>query len=156
MLSKNSSLWLISDHRQPSTMTIDLNLPSNHTVEDCLRCDARNGQRHAAVYQDCADHGGIAQFKLLGKPYLLVTDPDYVRYILQDISQLSAAGVERPHFRNGLPLIDGILAVRTPLFSLPSIGSGWAIGIHSGMCSTFSGLSKSRDNELDMDDEMMT
>jgi hypothetical protein len=30
------------------------------------------------------EYGGIAQFKLLNKSYLLVTNPDYVKYILQD------------------------------------------------------------------------
>jgi hypothetical protein len=30
------------------------------------------------------EYGGIAQFKLLNKSYLLLTNPDYVKYILQD------------------------------------------------------------------------
>src|SRR5688500_20057951 len=30
------------------------------------------------------EFGGIAQFKLLNSKYFLVTNPDYVKYILQD------------------------------------------------------------------------
>jgi cytochrome P450 len=61
-------------------------------------------------------HGGIAQFSLMGKPYLLVTDPDYVKYILQDNyhNYIRGRSVEtgRVLLGNGLPLIDGDLWLR--------------------------------------------
>ena len=57
------------------------------------------------------DYGGIAQFKLLNKSYLLVTNPDYVKYILQDNykNYIRGRSVEtgRVLLGNGLPLIDG-------------------------------------------------
>lgn len=57
------------------------------------------------------EYGGIAQFKLLNKSYLLVTDPGYVKYILQDNYKNYVRGrsVEtgRVLLGNGLPLIDG-------------------------------------------------
>jgi cytochrome P450 len=56
-------------------------------------------------------YGGIAQFKLLNKSYLLVTDPDYVKYILQENykNYIRGRSVEtgRVLLGNGLPLIDG-------------------------------------------------
>jgi cytochrome P450 len=56
-------------------------------------------------------YGGIAQFKLLNNSYLLVTDPDYVKYILQDNykNYIRGRSVEtgRVLLGNGLPLIDG-------------------------------------------------
>src|SRR5215216_990449 len=57
------------------------------------------------------EYGGIAQFKLLNKSYLLVTNPDYVKYILQDNykNYIRGRSVEtgRVLLGNGLPLIDG-------------------------------------------------
>ncbi|HUE99145.1 MAG TPA: cytochrome P450 [Anaerolineales bacterium] len=57
------------------------------------------------------EYGGIAQFKLLNKTYLLVTNPDYVKYILQDNHKnyIRGRSVEtgRVLLGNGLPLIDG-------------------------------------------------
>src|SRR5688500_19668489 len=62
------------------------------------------------------EHGGIAQFKLLYKSYLLVTNPDYVKYILQDNykNYIRGRSVEtgRVLLGNGLPLIDGDLWLR--------------------------------------------
>src|SRR5919108_2249032 len=56
-------------------------------------------------------YGGIAQFKLLNKSYLLVTNPDYVKYILQDNHKnyIRGRSVEtgRVLLGNGLPIIDG-------------------------------------------------
>lgn len=56
-------------------------------------------------------YGGIAQFKLLNSTYLLVTNPDYVKYILQDNykNYIRGRSVEtgRVLLGNGLPLIDG-------------------------------------------------
>lgn len=57
------------------------------------------------------EYGGIAQFKLLNSTYLLVTNPDYVKYILQDNHKnyIRGRSVEtgRVLLGNGLPLIDG-------------------------------------------------
>jgi cytochrome P450 len=57
------------------------------------------------------EYGGIAQFKLLNKTYLLVTDPDYVKHILQGHykNYIRGRSVEtgRVLLGNGLPLIDG-------------------------------------------------
>jgi len=57
------------------------------------------------------EYGGMACFKLLNKNYLLVTHPDYVKYILQDNSKnfIRGRSVEtgRVLLGNGLPLIDG-------------------------------------------------
>src|SRR5687768_626031 len=57
------------------------------------------------------EYGGIAQFKLLSKKYLLITNPDYVKYILQDNykNYIRGRSVEtgRVLLGNGLPLIDG-------------------------------------------------
>jgi cytochrome P450 len=56
-------------------------------------------------------YGGIAQFKLLHKSYILLTNPDYVRYILQDHykNYIRGRSVEtgRVLLGDGLPLIDG-------------------------------------------------
>ena len=57
------------------------------------------------------EHGSIVQFKLFNTPYLLVTDPDYVKYILQDHyrSYIRGRSVEtgRVLLGDGLPLTDG-------------------------------------------------
>jgi cytochrome P450 len=57
------------------------------------------------------EFGGIAQFKLLNSTYFLITNPDYVRYILQDNykNYIRGRSVEtgRVLLGNGLPLIDG-------------------------------------------------
>lgn len=57
------------------------------------------------------EFGGIAQFKLLNSTYFLITNPDYIKYILQDNYKNYVRGrsVEpgRILLGNGLPLIDG-------------------------------------------------
>lgn len=57
------------------------------------------------------EFGGIAQFKLLNSTYFLITNPDYVKYILQDNHKnyIRGRSVEtgRSLLGNGLPLIDG-------------------------------------------------
>ncbi|HKY55241.1 MAG TPA: cytochrome P450, partial [Anaerolineales bacterium] len=57
------------------------------------------------------EFGGIAQFKLLNSTYFLITNPDYVKYILQDNykNYIRGRSVEtgRVLLGNGLPLIDG-------------------------------------------------
>lgn len=64
------------------------------------------------LFTDTArEYGGIAQFKLLNKSYLLVSNPNYVKYILQDNykNYIRGRSVEtgRVLLGNGLPLIDG-------------------------------------------------
>lgn len=57
------------------------------------------------------NHGGIVQFKLLNKTYMLVTKPEYVKHILQSNhhSYIRGKSVEtgRVLLGNGLPLSDG-------------------------------------------------
>ena len=57
------------------------------------------------------EFGGITQFKLLNSTYFLITNPDYVKYILQDNykNYIRGRSVEtgRVLLGNGLPLIDG-------------------------------------------------
>lgn len=57
------------------------------------------------------EYGGVVQFKLFGKPYLLVTNPDYVKHILQDNyrNYIRGRSVEtgRVLLGDGLPLTDG-------------------------------------------------
>jgi cytochrome P450 len=57
------------------------------------------------------EFGGLAQFKLLNSTYFLITDPDYVKHILQDNHKnyIRGRSVEtgRALLGNGLPLIDG-------------------------------------------------
>ena len=111
------------------------------------------------------NHGGIAQFKLLGKPYLLVTEPDYVKYILQDNyhNYIRGRSVEtgRVLLGNGLPLTDGDFWLRERRLLQPAfhrerleklaITAGKFIDLHIR-----SWTEKARANQLiDMDDEMM-
>jgi cytochrome P450 len=111
------------------------------------------------------EHGGIAQFKLLGKPYLLVTNPDYVKYILQDNHRnyIRGRSVEtgRVLLGNGLPLIDGDFWLRErrllqPAFHRERLANlTITIGrvINSFMRSW---MENAKSNQtLDMDDEMM-
>lgn len=57
------------------------------------------------------NHGGIVQFKLLNKTYMLVTKPEYVKHILQSNhhNYIRGKSVEtgRVLLGNGLPLSDG-------------------------------------------------
>ena len=57
------------------------------------------------------NHGGIVQFKLLNKTYMLVTKPEYVKHILQSNhhNYIRGRSVEtgRVLLGNGLPLSDG-------------------------------------------------
>jgi cytochrome P450 len=61
-------------------------------------------------------YGGIVQFKLLNKPYLLVTSPEYVKHILQKEhhNYIRGRSVEtgRVLLGDGLPLIDGDVWLR--------------------------------------------
>ena len=80
------------------------------------------------------EFGGIAQFKLLNKSYFLVTNPDYVKYILQDNykNYIRGRSVEtgRVLLGNGLPLIDGDFWLRErrmlqPAFHRESDWGSW-------------------------------
>ena len=111
------------------------------------------------------DHGGMARFKLLGKPYLLVTDPEYVKHILQDNyrNYIRGRSVEtgRVLLGDGLPLIDGDFWLRErrllqPAFHREKLQSLTATA--GNVIDSFLGswVDKAKANQmLDMDDEMM-
>lgn len=111
------------------------------------------------------EYGGIAQFKLLNKSYLLVTNPDYVKYILQDNykNYIRGRSVEtgRVLLGNGLPLIDGDFWLRErrmlqPAFHRERLGK--LMDIVTTVIDTFmqDWAEKARQNQtLDLDDEMM-
>jgi cytochrome P450 len=111
------------------------------------------------------NHGGIAQFKLLGKPYLLVTDPDYVKYILQDNyhNYIRGRSVEtgRVLLGNGLPLIDGEFWLRERRLLQPAFHRERLDRLTTSarqVIDTFlqTWTERARSNQmLDMDDEMM-
>jgi cytochrome P450 len=111
------------------------------------------------------DYGGIAQFKLLNKSYLLVTNPDYVKYILQDNykNYIRGRSVEtgRVLLGNGLPLIDGDFWLRErrmlqPAFHRERLGK--LTDTITNVIHTFMqnwGEKARQDQSLDLDDEMM-
>ncbi len=111
------------------------------------------------------EHGGIAQFKLLNKSYLLVTNPDYVKYILQDNYKNYVRGrsVEtgRVLLGDGLPLIDGDFWLRErrmlqPAFHREHLGK--LAETITAVIDTFmqDWSVKAKQNQvLDLDDEMM-
>jgi cytochrome P450 len=111
------------------------------------------------------EYGGIAQFKLLNKSYLLVTNPDYVKYILQDNykNYIRGRSVEtgRVLLGNGLPLTDGDFWLRErrmlqPAFHRERLGK--LVDTVTTVIDTFmqdwSGKAKQA-QILDVDDEMM-
>lgn len=110
-------------------------------------------------------YGGIAQFKLLNKSYLLVTNPDYVKYILQDNykNYIRGRSVEtgRVLLGNGLPLIDGDFWLRErrmlqPAFHRERLGK--LANTVTAVIETYmqNWSEKAKQNQiLDMDDEMM-
>src|SRR5918994_3996519 len=111
------------------------------------------------------EYGGIAQFKLLNKSYLLVTNPDYVKYILQDNykNYIRGRSVEtgRVLLGNGLPLIDGDFWLRErrllqPAFHRERIASlaDTVRTVIETFMQDWSGKAK-QDQILDVDDEMM-
>ena len=111
------------------------------------------------------EYGGIAQFKLLNKSYLLVTNPDYVKYILQDNykNYIRGRSVEtgRVLLGNGLPLIDGDFWLRErrmlqPAFHRERLGK--LVNTVTAVIDTFmqDWAERARQNQtLDLDDEMM-
>jgi cytochrome P450 len=111
------------------------------------------------------EYGGIAQFKLLSKSYLLVTNPDYVKYILQDNykNYIRGQSVEtgRVLLGNGLPLIDGDFWLRErrmlqPAFHRERLGklADTVRAVIETFMQDWSGKAK-QDQILDVDDEMM-
>ncbi len=111
------------------------------------------------------EYGGIAQFKLLNKSYLLVTNPDYVKYILQDNykNYIRGRSVEtgRVLLGNGLPLIDGDFWLRErrmlqPAFHRERLGklTDTVTAVIDASMQDWAG--KAEQNQiLDLDDEMM-
>lgn len=111
------------------------------------------------------EYGGIAQFNLLNKSYLLVTNPDYVKYILQDNykNYIRGRSVEtgRVLLGNGLPLIDGDFWLRErrmlqPAFHRERLGK--LVDIITNVINAFmqDWQGKAKNNQtLDLDDEMM-
>ena len=111
------------------------------------------------------EYGGIAQFKLLNKNYLLVTDPDYVKYILQDNHKnfIRGRSVEtgRVLLGNGLPLIDGDFWLRErrmlqPAFHRERLGKLTHLITNIIHTLVDNWTEKAKQGQvLDMDDEMM-
>src|ERR671919_2038829 len=111
------------------------------------------------------EYGGIAQFKLLNKNYLLVTNPDYVKYILQDNykNYIRGRSVEtgRVLLGNGLPLIDGDFWLRERRMLQPAFHRERLIKLINTVTKVtdtfmqdWAGKAK-QDQTLDLDDEMM-
>src|SRR5687768_13749548 len=111
------------------------------------------------------EFGGIAQFKLLNSKYFLVTNPDYVKYILQDNykNYIRGRSVEtgRVLLGNGLPLIDGEFWLRErrllqPAFHRERLGklADTVRTVIETFMQDWSGKAK-HGQILDVDDEMM-
>jgi len=111
------------------------------------------------------DYGGITQFKLLNSTYLLVTNPDYVKYILQDNykNYIRGRSVEtgRVLLGNGLPLIDGDFWLRErrllqPAFHRERLGNLASAASDVIVSFLQAWEQKAWDKQsIDMDDEMM-
>lgn len=111
------------------------------------------------------DYGGLAQFKLLNKTYILAAHPDYVKYILQDNykNYIRGRSVEtgRVLLGNGLPLIDGDFWLRErrmlqPAFHRERLGK--LADRVTSVIDTFISewQAKAKANQvLDLDEEMM-
>jgi cytochrome P450 len=101
----------------------------------------------------------------LGKPYLLVTDPDYVKYILQDNyhNYIRGRSVEtgRVLLGDGLPLIDGDFWLRERRLLQPAFHrerleklTATAGKVIDSFLGSWAEKAKA-DQTIDMDDEMM-
>ncbi len=111
------------------------------------------------------EYGGVAGFNLLGKPYLLITDPDHVKYILQDNyrNYIRGRSVEtgRVLLGNGLPLIDGDFWLRERRLLQPAFHRERLQKLTTTAGDVIDSFlqawtQKAKDNQmLDMDDEMM-
>jgi len=111
------------------------------------------------------EYGGITQFKLLNKPYFLITDPDYVKYILQDNYKKYIRGrsVEtgRVLLGNGLPLIDGDFWLRERRLLQPAFHrerfqtlTTTAGNVVDSFMNSWADKAKAK-QMIDMDNEMM-
>src|SRR5262245_27296005 len=111
------------------------------------------------------EHGGIVQFKLFSKPYVLVTNPDYVKHILQDHyrNYIRGRSVEtgRVLLGNGLPLTDGDFWLRERRILQPAFHRERLGKLTNSITNVIDLFmqdweAKSRGNEvLDLDGEMM-
>ena len=111
------------------------------------------------------EFGGIAQFKLLSSTYFLITNPDSVKYILQDNykNYIRGRSVEtgRVLLGNGLPLIDGDFWLRErrllqPAFHRERLAAltSTATSVIDSFIQKWEGHAQSG-QPLDLDDEMM-
>jgi cytochrome P450 len=106
------------------------------------------------------EYGGIVQFKLFNKPYLLVTDPDYVKHILQDHYRnfIRGRSVEtgRVLLGDGLPLTDGDFWLRERRLMQPAFHRQRLLSLVDKMTGTISArLDSWRNvNQVDMETEM--
>ena len=111
------------------------------------------------------EFGGIAQFKLLNSTYFLITNPDYVKYILQDNykNYIRGRSVEtgRVLLGNGLPLIDGDFWLRErrllqPAFHRERLAAltSMAANVSESFIKNWEGNAQNS-QPLDVDDEMM-
>jgi len=111
------------------------------------------------------EFGGIAQFKLLNSTYLLVTNPDYVKYILQDNHKnyIRGRSVEtgRVLLGNGLPLIDGDFWLHERRLLQPAFHRDKIAVLASTASNAIDSFiqnweDRAQNNQtLDLDDEMM-
>jgi len=106
------------------------------------------------------EHGGIAQFKLFGKPYILATEPDYVKHILQDHYRnfIRGRSVEtgRVLLGNGLPLIDGDFWLRERRLMQPAFHRQRLLSLVEKMTETIAARLDGWKtmNQVDMEIEM--
>ena len=106
------------------------------------------------------EYGGIVQFKLFNKPYLLVTNPDYVKHILQDHyrNYIRGRSVEtgRVLLGDGLPLTDGDFWLRERRLMQPAFHRQRLLSLVEKMTQTIAerldGWKKF--NQVDMEIEM--
>lgn len=106
------------------------------------------------------EYGGIVQFKLFSKPYLLVTDPDYVKHILQDNYHnfIRGKSVEtgRVLLGDGLPLTDGSYWLRQRRLMQPAFHRQRLLSLVETMTANISArLDAWKNTEtVDMESEM--
>lgn len=111
------------------------------------------------------EFGGIAQFKLLNSTYFLITNPDYVKYILQDNykNYIRGRSVEtgRVLLGNGLPLIDGDFWLRERRLLQPAFHRERLAALTSTASSVIESFIQNWEHNakngkpLDLDEEMM-
>ena len=106
------------------------------------------------------EHGGIVQFKLFNKPYVLVTNPDYVKHILQDHyrNYIRGRSVEtgRVLLGDGLPLTDGNFWLRERRLMQPAFHRQRLLGFVEKMTETIGTrlADWTKLNQVDMEREM--